>query len=1157
MPINQLSTSPVLALAAAVIFSGHGIGEAAKLGINFQDGTGAAVTLDAFGVLAADWYNLPVVPGSNGTPFSSTTTITPPGGNPITVEWSARNTWTAGNVGGGGAAGENQVGLGYLDDSGSGYVVRLSGLRASAGDYKITLAASTDGGSSFENATLSYTSGPTVLTYPAANFVSLGGGGYGTSEESPLISALTANDAVVITTVPGDGRGTLSGILIDFTPSTTNVPVIETQPTAPTSAVFNGSSVTLTVRASGPNLSYQWRKGGVPISAASNASASTANLTLANITSADGGSYDVVVSGVGPAVTSTAATVVISPLTQPFFTTLPISQSFYVGYPATFTGAASGGEIAYVWKKGPTTLSTTATLSLAAITAADAGTYTLTATNPVGSVSTSVTLDVTTPTPGTYEAVQASQKPLLWYRYSETDGSGIEDTTPNVGSLGAPATGTAVNVTQPAAGALVGRTSTAASLNGVNSRILVPYQAAFSTAPFTAEAWVKPAIAGAAATNKCVLASGDFATPRAGWLIYQQPGGWNLRFYDQNGNNTSLNLNTTTAPVANTWYHLVATYNGTTATLYVNGVPTSGTPTGYVPGTSGLFSIGARSDSGFWWQGLADEVAAYPTALSSAAVLAHYNNGISNNSATSYPALVAADGALLHLRLDDPVYVPSIAKNAGTLGVSMNGAYRSAAVQTSPANPLISLGNPGPLPPDDPGFPATNTGLTLVNGYNGVPAPNITTNTLTVTTWIKRAEVFDTLDDISWAAWLGADGGFHIDGGASTYGELRYHWDGTQYAWNSGLLLPAEVWTFCALVIEPTRTTIYMGEGDTLRKASIDATHSPHLLNQALGFGGNQAARTSRNFVGQLDESALYARALSESELTSLFVTGTGAPLKLDIATGGVIEDTKPSPPLLPGLNFGSTWTATSADAASTTRTGVQAFSTPPGQQIQIPASPSIATPTGTLTCWVKSPAPTGPGSEAAMLYDFRTSAGTVFAINDAGFLFVQCAGGANTFTDTTQLADDLWHHVAITWNQNAAGTIAVYIDGIASSETTNTAAWSWPTSTAPLIGKSRDPYWRHFSGQLDDFRLYNQILSGAEIAQIKATGALAVPTALTLRYDFPTAGTGLTLTWPFGILETSTSLTPSPSWSLVPDATSPYPVIPDGARRFFRTRLP
>jgi hypothetical protein len=72
---------------------------------------------------------------------------------------------------------------------------------------------------------------------------------------------------------------------------TNNPPAIATQPTAQTTTI--GSSFTLTVAATGSNLTYQWKKDGVNIALNGN----SASYTKASATASDAGTYTVVVQG--------------------------------------------------------------------------------------------------------------------------------------------------------------------------------------------------------------------------------------------------------------------------------------------------------------------------------------------------------------------------------------------------------------------------------------------------------------------------------------------------------------------------------------------------------------------------------------------------------------------------------------------------------------------------------------------------------------------------------------------------------------------------------------------------------------------------------------------------------------------------------------------
>jgi hypothetical protein len=287
-----------------------------------------------------------------------------------------------------------------------------------------------------------------------------------------------------------------------------------------------------------------------------------------------------------------------------------------------------------------------------------------------------------------YSNTVMSFNPLGYWRLSQTTQPPIADVATNLGTLGTTGFGYYVgNFTRPVTGALVGSPDTAASFDGSSGHVGVPYSPALGiNAPFTVEAWVNPAVVTANALT-CVLACGEFAGNRSGWLIYQDGGsGYRFRLYNQNGGTFSLDLLGGSTPVAGNWYHVVAVYNGTTATIYVNGVGTSANPSGFVANTDAPLRIGIRSDVGFPFNGSVDEVAIYTNALTSAEVLSHYQNGTSASPSTPYNQLVLAKNPLIYQRLNESVYtapdpstLPS-ATNSGSLGTNADGLFQPGSV---------------------------------------------------------------------------------------------------------------------------------------------------------------------------------------------------------------------------------------------------------------------------------------------------------------------------------------------------------------------------------------------------------------------------------------------------------------------------------------------
>ncbi len=156
-----------------------------------------------------------------------------------------------------------------------------------------------------------------------------------------------------------------------------------------------GQAASFSVTASGAGLIYQWRKNNVAIPGATSR---TLNLSTASLDEA--GSYDVLVSGVcGDPVTSAAATLTVNPDTV--ITSQPVSQTVCLGAPVSFSVTASGtGPFTYQWRKGNADIpgATSSSLTLASVTAADAGVYRVVVTGACDTkTSAAVALTVNTP----------------------------------------------------------------------------------------------------------------------------------------------------------------------------------------------------------------------------------------------------------------------------------------------------------------------------------------------------------------------------------------------------------------------------------------------------------------------------------------------------------------------------------------------------------------------------------------------------------------------------------------------------------------------------------------------------------------------------------------------------------------------------------------
>ena len=235
-----------------------------------------------------------------------------------------------------------------------------------------------------------------------------------------------------------------------------------------------------------------------------------------------------------------------------------------------------------------------------------------------------------------------------------TDIQGVSDIATNLGTAGANSAGTyhgnqATMRGQPG----VLPNDAAAHFDGSTQNVLVPTlsTAASIAPPFTVEAWVKPDEVISSGTF-CPIGSIYRSSGADGWIIYESGLNWNLRLGDAAG--YEINITDSDTVLTNTWYHLMATYDGTNANFYVNGaLAGTGASTAYTPNTTVPMGLGSRGDNAFYFAGTVDEAAVYPSVLPTNAAAAHYA-AVSTNAA-GYAAQILASHPLGYWRLDEPI----------------------------------------------------------------------------------------------------------------------------------------------------------------------------------------------------------------------------------------------------------------------------------------------------------------------------------------------------------------------------------------------------------------------------------------------------------------------------------------------------------------------
>jgi hypothetical protein len=262
--------------------------------------------------------------------------------------------------------------------------------------------------------------------------------------------------------------------------------------------------------------------------------------------------------------------------------------------------------------------------------------------------------------------------------------------------------------------------------------------------------------------------------------------------------------------------------------------------------------------------------------------------------------------------------------NGSTAGDSIggyNGTYGAA----------VLLGGAGPRPPDFLGFETSNTAAQFIgnatNSWITIPALNLNTNTMTIAAWI-----YPIGNQADYSGLVFCRSGSTVAGmnynSAGT--ELGYTWNNkaNTWGWNSGLLPPANQWSFVVLVVDPSNAILYLINPDGQQSATNDIANSAQAFAGTGTIGTDKYSPVARVFNGLMDEVEVYNYALAPAQIQQLYANGhelsqvlvgaqpSGTTLNLSWSQGTLLQSTNLAGPWLRAANTASPFTVTPTNAA-------------------------------------------------------------------------------------------------------------------------------------------------------------------------------------------------------------------------------------------------
>jgi len=404
-------------------------------------------------------------------------------------------------------------------------------------------------------------------------------------------------------------------------------PVITSQPTNTTSLA--GGTVTFTAGVSGSlPLNYQWELNGVSLANSSRVSgANTNSLTISNVQATDAGNYILMVSNGAGATNSTAAMLTVNG--PPVINAQPISQVVAPGTLVTFSVSASGtAPLGYHWQFNGAPLSdggvisgsSTSVLSLSSAQSNNAGSYSVTVTNVIGTTNSAVaTLGISVP--GSCDPAPSGL--VGWW---PGDGNANDVTGVNNGTLQGGATANAPGEDGPAF-----------NFNGSTGYVSVPDNALLKPTNLTVEAWVLftslNSVANSTEGQQYIVFKQNSRTSYfEGYYLGKErtTGGDYFTFGVSSSAGVGAGVDSAPMIATNVWYHVAGVRGSNYIQLYVNGQLIGQSAVAFPQdyGIEPLF-FGTSGDSS--WDGklagYLDEVALYNRALSSNEIAAIYAAG--------------------------------------------------------------------------------------------------------------------------------------------------------------------------------------------------------------------------------------------------------------------------------------------------------------------------------------------------------------------------------------------------------------------------------------------------------------------------------------------------------------------------------------------------
>ena len=578
-------------------------------------------------------------------------------------------------------------------------------------------------------------------------------------------------------------------------------------------------------------------------------------------------------------------------------------------------------------------------------------------------------------------------------------------------------------------------------------------------------------------------------------------------------NGTYNYLSSTTTPIAGNWYHVVMTYNGTTESIYINGIfENSLNQIGNISTSASNVFIGSHSSGFYYWNGSIDNVLILNRSLTSSEVSALYNLSRKDTSYTD-PSLVSA------WRFDNPNLsnaYDSIGINNGTFSNGAQYGYdNSGLVAYYPFDVQENSANNKTYDYSGNNFDGTLTNGAAFNascglGYGNCYSFDGSNDKITVTS----SPSFAITNDITILIWIKPFNGLTattrpldkngdwtvIKDVTVSNGKLAfYNWKNAIYS--PQVSVPQDTWTQIAFVGSIGDGKIHAYQNGTEVGTGTAGFTGITYSTQMLGIGARGDAGQNP-FNGSIDEVMIFNTALNSSQILDIYnnqsqrfkTAGTQTLKSQNISQGYNSINLSASNYLRTKNTNLSTklglWNVNQTIGSGTAYKDYdlgEHWAEFNGASSYVNTTLYYSANTNlTISTWVNM--------KNAMNYPMILTAGNGSSFELRFYQgtrrpdFIYNSSVQATSTSTVNLNE--WNLITGIYNGSAIG---IYINGILSASTnigsTSSSPFTWNIARRAYPANSDPSSYYYFNGSLDEVMIFNRSLNASEISNLYSKG--------------------------------------------------------------------